>query len=248
MKGMATASRSQQLIVALDFPEAAPALALAEQLSASVQWFKVGLELYLAAGDRVVNELKQRGYSVFLDLKLHDIPNTVASAIRSLGRLQPDLLTIHASGGSAMLRAAADAACSLPASPRLLAVTVLTSLDTPALQEIGVPASSMDHVLRLAQLASECGISGVVCSPEEAAALRQAHRKALLVTPGIRPAGASAGDQKRTASPSAALQAGASMIVVGRPITAAVDPLSAAEAILREMDTAREGGHAVASK
>lgn len=248
MKGMATARRSQQLIVALDFPEAAPALALAEQLSASVQWFKVGLELYLAAGDRVVNELKQRGYSVFLDLKLHDIPNTVASAIRALGRLQPDLLTIHASGGSAMLRAAADAACSLSSSPRLLAVTVLTSLDAPALQEVGVPASSMDHVLRLAQLASECEISGVVSSPEEAAALRRAHPKALLVTPGIRPAGASTGDQKRTASPSAALQAGASMIVVGRPITAAADPLFAAEAILREMDAAREGGHALAGK
>jgi orotidine-5'-phosphate decarboxylase len=248
MNQMATARRSQQLIVALDFPEAGPALALAEQLRASVQWFKVGLELYLAAGDRVVNELKQRGHSLFLDLKLHDIPNTVASAIRSLGRLQPDLLTVHASGGSAMMRAAADAARSLPSPPRLLAVTVLTSLDAPALKEIGIPASPGSQVLRLAQLATECGIDGMVCSPEEVAALRAAHPEALLVTPGIRPAGASTGDQKRTATPGAALQAGASMIVVGRPITAAGEPRSATEAILREMQAKRDGGYALASK
>src|SRR5579859_7359172 len=193
MKEMATARRSEQLIVALDFPEVAPALALAKQLGSSVQWFKVGLELYLAAGERVVNELKQRDHSVFLDLKLHDIPNTVASAIRSLGRLEPDLLTIHASGGSAMLRAAADAARSLPSPPRLLAVTVLTSLDASGLEEIGVPASPAGQVLRLAQLAVECGIQGMVCSPEEVAALRAAHPEAMLVTPGIRPAGASIG-------------------------------------------------------
>ena len=241
---MATARRSEQLIVALDFPEAAPALALAKQLGSSVQWFKVGLELYLAAGDRVVNELKQCGHSVFLDLKLHDIPNTVASAIRSLGRLEPDLLTIHASGGSAMLRAAADAARSLPSPPRLLAVTVLTSLDASALEEVGVPASPGSQVLRLAQLAAECGIDGMVCSPEEVASLRAAHPEALLVTPGIRPAGASIGDQKRTATPDAALQAGASMIVVGRPITAAPYPLAAAEAILREMEGTRDSGYA----
>ena len=245
---MATARRSEQLIVALDFPEAAPALALAKQLGSSVQWFKVGLELYLAAGDRVVNELKQCGHSVFLDLKLHDIPNTVASAIRSLGRLEPDLLTIHASGGSAMLRAAADAARSLPSPPRLLAVTVLTSLDASALEEVGVPASPGSQVLRLTQLAAECRIDGMVCSPEEVAALRAAHPKALLVTPGIRPAGASTGDQKRTATPGAALQAGASMIVVGRPITAAPDPITAVEAILREIETTRDGGYARSGK
>jgi orotidine-5'-phosphate decarboxylase len=248
MKWMATVRRSEQLIVALDFPEAAPALALAEQLSTTVQWFKVGLELYLAAGDRVVNELKQRGHSIFLDLKLHDIPNTVAGAIRSLGRLEPDLLTIHASGSVAMLRAAAEAAGSLPSPTRLLAVTVLTSLDAVALREIGVPDGPERQVLRLAQLAADCAIDGMVCSPEEVAALRAAHPKALLVTPGIRPAGASTGDQKRTATPDAALQAGASMIVVGRPITAAADPSSAAEAILREMQVPRESGHAPVGK
>jgi orotidine-5'-phosphate decarboxylase len=248
MEQMATARRSDQLIVALDYPEAAPALALAEQLSTSVQWFKVGLELYLAAGDRVVHELKGRGHSVFLDLKLHDIPNTVASAIRTLGRLQPDLLTIHASGGAAMIRAAADAARSLPSSTRLLAVTVLTSLDAEALEQIGVPATPSNQVLRLAQLAAECGIDGMVCSPEEVAALRATHPAALLVTPGIRPAGASTGDQKRTATAGAALQAGASMIVVGRPITADPDPRAAADAILRQMETTRDGGYALAAK
>jgi orotidine-5'-phosphate decarboxylase len=248
MEQMATARRSDQLIVALDYPEAAPALALAEQLSTSVQWFKVGLELYLAAGDRVVHELKGRGHSVFLDLKLHDIPNTVASAIRTLGRLQPDLLTIHASGGAAMIRAAADAARSLPSSTRLLAVTVLTSLDAEALEQIGVPATPSNQVLRLAQLAAECGIDGMVCSPEEVAALRATHPAALLVTPGIRPAGASTGDQKRTATAGAALQAGASMIVVGRPITADPDPRAAADAILRQMETTRDGGYALAGK
>jgi orotidine-5'-phosphate decarboxylase len=248
MKEMATARRSNQLIVALDYPEAAPALALAEQLSTSVQWFKVGLELYLAAGDRVVHELKRRGHSVFLDLKLHDIPNTVANAIRTLGRLQPDLLTIHATGGAAMMRAAADAARSLPSSTRLLAVTVLTSLDAEALERIGVPASPENQVLRLGQLAAECGIDGMVCSPEEVAVLRAAHPTALLVTPGIRPAGAGAGDQKRTATPSAALEAGASMIVVGRPITADPDPRAAANAILRSMETTRDGGYALTGK
>jgi orotidine-5'-phosphate decarboxylase len=248
MEQMATARRSDQLIVALDYPEAAPALALAEQLSTSVQWFKVGLELYLAAGDRVVHELKGRGHSVFLDLKLHDIPNTVASAIRTLGRLQPDLLTIHASGGAAMIRAAADAARSLPSSTRLLAVTVLTSLDAEALEQIGVPATPSSQVLRLAQLSAECGIDGMVCSPEEVAALRAAHPAALLVTPGIRPAGAGRGDQKRTATPGAALRAGANMIVVGRPITADPNPRAAADAILRQMETTRDGGYALAGK
>lgn len=226
---------AQRLIVALDFADAAAALACADQLAGSVSWFKVGLELYLAAGDRIVRDLKQRGHSVFLDLKLHDIPNTAASAVRSLSQLQPDMLTLHAAGGRAMLNAASEAARSLPHPPRLLAVTVLTSMDTAALAETGVPGSPVEQVLRLARLAAECGIEGMVCSPAEAAALRSALPKALLVTPGIRPAGADAGDQKRIATPQFALAAGASMLVIGRPITAAADPKAAAQAILSDM-------------
>jgi orotidine-5'-phosphate decarboxylase len=226
---------AQRLIVALDFPDAAAALACADQLAGSVSWFKVGLELYLAAGDRIVRDLKQRGHSVFLDLKLHDIPNTAASAVRSLSQLEPDMLTVHAAGGRAMLTAAAEVARSLPHPPRLLAVTVLTSMDTAALAETGVPSSPVEQVLRLARLAAECGIEGMVCSPAEAAALRSALPKALLVTPGIRPAGADAGDQKRIATPQFALAAGASMLVIGRPITAAADPKAAAQAILSDM-------------
>jgi orotidine-5'-phosphate decarboxylase len=230
---------ANQLIVALDLPNAAAALACVDQLAGSVTWFKVGLELYLASGDSIVRELKQRGHSVFLDLKLHDIPNTVAGAIRSLARLEPDLLTVHAAGGRAMLTAASEAVRSLPRAPRLLAVTVLTSVDAATLTEIGVPGPPVEQVLRLARLANECGIDGMVCSPDEAAALRSALPKALLVTPGIRPSGAEAGDQKRFATPQYALAAGASMLVVGRPITAAADPKTAAEAILADMSKSR---------
>jgi len=226
---------ADRLIVALDFPDAAAALACVDQLADSVSWFKVGLELYLASGDSVVRELKRRGHAVFLDLKLHDIPNTAAAAVRSLARLEPDLLTLHAAGGRAMLSAAAEAARSLPHPPRLLAVTVLTSLDTTALAETGVSAAPVEQVLRLARLAADCGIDGMVCSPAEAAALHSALPKALLVTPGIRPAGADAGDQKRIATPQFALAAGAGMLVVGRPITAAADPKAAAQAILSDL-------------
>src|ERR1700761_2494561 len=222
-----------RLAVALDFPDATAALACADQLAGSVSWFKVGLELYLAAGDNVVRELKRRGHSVFLDLKLHDIPNTAASAVRSLARLEPDLLPVHAAGGRAMLSAAAEAARSLPHPPRLLAVTVLTSMDTAALAETGVSATPVEQVLRLARLAADCGIDGMVCSPAEAAALHSALPKALLVTPGIRPAGAA--DQKRIPTPQFARAAGASMLVIGRPITAAADPKAAAQVILGDM-------------
>jgi orotidine-5'-phosphate decarboxylase len=224
-----------RLIVALDFPDAVAALACVDQLAGSISWFKVGLELYLASGESVVRELKRRGHSVFLDLKLHDIPNTAAAAVRSLARLEPDLLTVHAAGGRAMLNAAAEAARSLPHPPRLLAVTVLTSVDAVALAETGVPAAPVEQVLRLARLAAECGIDGMVCSPAEAAALHSALPKALLVTPGIRPAGSDAGDQKRIATPQFALAAGANMLVIGRPITAAADPKAAAHAILSDM-------------
>lgn len=223
------------LIVALDTPDERSALALADQLQDTIQWFKVGLELFCGGGERVIRTLKQRGHSVFLDLKLHDIPNTVAGAVRSLARLEPDLLTVHAGGGRAMMKAAAEAAAALPGRTRLLAVTVLTSLDEPGLREAGVCSTPAQQVQRLAQLAAESGVDGMVCSAEEVGELRLAHPGALLVTPGIRPAGSAAGDQRRIATPSAALASGASMLVVGRPITAAPDPRTAARAILDEM-------------
>jgi orotidine-5'-phosphate decarboxylase len=224
-----------RLIVALDYPSAAPALALAAQLEGSCSWFKVGLELYLAAGSALVHELRHRGCSVFLDLKFHDIPNTVAGAVRSAAAAGANLLTVHAAGGPTMLHAAAEAAASLPDAPQLLAVTVLTSMDQAQLAAIGIEHSIRDQVLRLADTAAAAGIHGFVSSAEEVAALRHRFPSATLVVPGIRPAGSQAADQKRIATPAAALAAGADYLVVGRPITQAPDPVVAAHAILDEM-------------
>ncbi len=227
---------SDRLILALDFPSAALALAHVDRLEGRCRWFKVGLELYLAAGSSIVETLSNRGFNVFLDLKLHDIPNTVASAVRTASGSGAALLTLHAAGGPAMLSAAAQAAEEISGAPRLLAVTVLTSMDGAELQEIGVAATPAAQVLRLARLAQRSGISGLVCSPAEVSDLRKAlGPEALLVVPGIRPQGAAPGDQRRTATPAAAIAAGASMLVVGRPVTRAEDPASALDAILREM-------------
>jgi len=228
-----------KLIVALDFPDASQALQLVDRLEDSCRWFKVGLELYLAAGNQVVETLKKRGFSVFLDLKLHDIPNTVAGAVRSVASLGADLLTVHAGGGPIMLAAAAEAATASQTAPRLLAVTVLTSMDAAQLTAIGISSSPAEQALRLAQVAHAAGISGLVCSPEEAAQMRRALPDAILVTPGIRPAGAEVGDQKRIATPAAALAAGANYLVVGRPITQAAKPSAAVARILQEMDTGK---------
>jgi len=224
-----------KLIVALDFPSGHQALAFVDRLEGSCRWFKVGLELFLAAGGSIVETLRHRGHSVFLDLKFHDIPNTVAAAIRSVGPLGAELLTLHASGGPAMLKAAAEAASGLSDPPKLLAVTVLTSMDQAQLAAIGALRSPEEEVLLLARMAFANGIAGFVCSPAEAGTLRSALHEAVLVTPGIRPAGAAIGDQKRIATPAAALAAGASYLVVGRPITQAADPAQAANAILAEM-------------
>jgi orotidine-5'-phosphate decarboxylase len=193
------------------------------------------MELYYAAGNSLVQELRNRGFNVFLDLKLHDIPNTVTGAIRSATQAGASLLTVHASGGAAMLAAAADAA-SAPGAPRLLAVTVLTSMDAKQLTGIGITATPAEQVLRLAKLAKAAGIDGMVSSAEEVAALRaELGPETMLVIPGIRPAGAEIGDQKRIATPSSAISQGASMLVVGRPITQAADPKHAAQAILEEI-------------
>lgn len=224
-----------RLIVALDVPGSGPALALADRLQGLCRWFKIGLQLYCAEGPSIIDELRRRGFSIFLDLKFHDIPNTVAGAVRSTAALGVELLTVHAAGGPAMLEAAVEAAESVPHSPQLLAVTVLTSMDQLQLAAIGIDHSPETQVLRLADTASEAGITGLVASAEEVAVLRPRFPTATLVIPGIRPAGAAIGDQKRVATPAAALAAGASMLVIGRPITQAEDPVAATRAILDEM-------------
>jgi orotidine-5'-phosphate decarboxylase len=228
------------LAVALDLPDAAQALLLVDRLGDTCQWYKVGMELYYAAGNRIVQQLRDRGFNVFLDLKLHDIPNTVAGAVRSATQAGASLLTLHASGGAAMMTAAAEAA-SAPGSPRLLAVTVLTSMDASELAGIGIMSSPADQVLRLARLARSSGIDGMVCSAEEVSILRkETGPNTLLVIPGIRPAGSAVEDQKRIATPAQAIAHGASMLVVGRPITRATDPAAAAQAILEEIEQANQ--------
>jgi orotidine-5'-phosphate decarboxylase len=224
-----------RLIVALDFPNATQALKLVDALDNTCQWFKVGMELYYATGNSLIQTLRDRGFNIFLDLKLHDIPNTVAGAVRSATSAGASLLTIHASGGAAMMTAAVEAAAA-PNAPRLLAVTVLTSMDTTQLAGIGITDTPAKQVLRLAQLAEASGITGMVCSPEEVSELRTTLKpETLLVIPGIRPTGSAAQDQKRIATPSTAIAQGASMLVVGRPITQSPNPKAAAESILEEI-------------
>ena len=225
-----------RLIVALDFPSADAAMELVERLEGCCRWFKVGMELYYAAGNRVIEGLRERGFEVFLDLKLHDIPNTVSGAVRSVTGTGASLLTVHAGGGGQMMAAAAQAA-SEPGAPQLLAVTVLTSMDVAELHAVGVTGDPAAQVLRLARLAGAAGIDGLVCSAEEVAAVRAAMGpKARLVVPGIRPAGVTGGDdQRRVASAAEAIARGASMLVVGRPITQAADPARAAAGILAEI-------------
>jgi orotidine-5'-phosphate decarboxylase len=225
----------ERVIVALDVPDSGQAQALVERLDGIIQWFKIGLELYLSEGNKIIESIRSQGYSVFLDLKLHDIPNTVAGAVRSASRAGAQMLTLHAGGGPAMLAAAADAAAGLPAAPKLLAVTVLTSMDQQQLQAVGVADSPADQVLRLARAGWDAGIRGFVSSAEEVAAMRQSFPEATLVIPGIRPAGAAVGDQKRVATPAAAIAAGADYLVIGRPITQAADPAAAATSILAEI-------------
>jgi orotidine-5'-phosphate decarboxylase len=226
---------SDRLIVALDFPDTRAALALVDRLHGATRWVKVGLELYIAEGNSLIAELKRQGFSIFLDLKLHDIPNTVASAVRAATRLDVDMLTLHAAGGPEMITAAVQAAESRLA---LLAVTVLTSMDDAQLEATGVAGTPAAQVERLANMALGSGVSGLVCSPNEVTSLRKHFgNEPLLVIPGIRPEGTEMGDQRRVATPAAAIASGASYLVVGRPITRAVDPEAAAKAILSEMQS-----------
>ncbi len=237
-------SARDRLIVALDYPTAASALDLVARLENRVAWFKVGLELYLSSGPSIVEILRARGFHVFVDLKLHDIPNTVAGAVRSLAGFGASLLTLHAAGGRPMLLAAAEAAEHIPDGPELIAVTVLTSMDAQMLAQTGVADSPLTQAIRLAKLANAAGISGMVCSPQECPHLRTylgPYR--LLVVPGIRPIGAPSDDQSRIATPAMALHDGGSLLVVGRPITRAADPAAATDAILRDMDAALASLH-----
>jgi orotidine-5'-phosphate decarboxylase len=231
-----------RLIVALDVPDAASATALVERLEGTCRWFKVGMELFTAAGPEVLEPLIKRGHSVFLDLKFHDIPNTVAGALRSAAGLGVRMVNVHAAGGPAMLAAAREALAGFADPPELLAVTMLTSMDQAQTSAIGYDRSPAEQVELLARMTLKAGIRGFVCSAQEVAALRTlTGPEGVLVTPGIRPAGSAKGDQSRIATPGEALRLGASYLVVGRPISLAADPAEAAEAVLREMAEALEG-------
>jgi orotidine-5'-phosphate decarboxylase len=225
------------IIVALDLPTAEQALALAEQIAPAVGAFKIGKELFTAAGPDIVRRVRATGANVFLDLKFHDIPNTVAKAVASAVRLDVQMLTIHASGGSEMMRAAEESAQKTAAqagqnAPLVLGVTVLTSSDANTLAEIGCEPNPARQVERLAKLAVNAGLRGLVCSPLEIVMLRQILPTSVqLVTPGIRTGAEKADDQKRTLSPREAMDAGAGWLVIGRPITAAPNPREAAEKI-----------------
>lgn len=231
-----TAAARQRLIVALDVPSAAASAELVRKLEGTCEWFKVGMELFTAAGPAAIEPIVAAGHSVFLDLKFHDIPNTVAGAVRSAAALGVRMVNVHAAGGPAMLAAAKAALDGISDPPKLLAVTVLTSMDAAQLGATGVSRSPAEQVELLARTCIAAGINGFVCSPQEVAALRALTGPAgVLVIPGIRPAGAEAGDQKRLATPADAIRNGASYLVVGRPITQAINPAEAARAVIEEI-------------
>lgn len=232
-----------RLIVALDVHSMDDMKQIVNTLGSSVSFYKVGMELFYAAGEQTVTYLQKAGKSVFLDLKLHDIPNTVAQGVRSLTRLGANLITIHGQGGPVMMQAAADAARDEAAKlgidrPKLLAITVLTSFDDSSWTSIGGQLPIQDQVVRLAKLAKANHIDGVVASPLEAKAIKDAcGSDFLIVTPGIRPSFAATNDQKRIASPASALADGAKKLVIGRPITKAADPIDAVQRIIKEMES-----------
>ncbi len=225
-----------KIIIALDYPAAASALALVERLQPALCRLKVGKELFTVAGPAILEKLMQRGFEIFLDLKFHDIPNTTAQACKVAAGLGVWMVNVHALGGRKMLTAAADAIANTSKPPKLIAVTMLTSVAQEDLADIGIHATPAEMVLRLATLTRECGLDGVVCSAQEAALLRKnCGTEFILVTPGIRPAQASLDDQSRVMTPQAAMQAGSSYLVIGRPITQAADPLQALLNINKEI-------------
>jgi orotidine-5'-phosphate decarboxylase len=229
--------RPNPIFVALDTPSLDVATAIAARVAPYVGGLKVGLEFVSANGPEGVRAIVKSGRPVFLDVKLHDIPNTVAGAMKALAPLGAAIVNVHASGGIAMMRAAVEAAASVRPRPKVLAVTVLTSLEAADLAAMGVTGTPLEQVVRLAKLTKASGIDGVVCSPQEIAAVRAAcGPDFLIVTPGVRPAGGELGDQKRVMTPKQALAAGADILVIGRPITGAADPGEAARAILQDID------------
>jgi orotidine-5'-phosphate decarboxylase len=230
--------RKPQVIVALDVPGAVDIAPLISRLPDEICWFKVGLELFVSEGRKAIEILTRKNKKIFLDLKLHDIPRTVERAVKTAGAHRVGLLTVHASGGPAMLQAAAEAAASCSNPPLIVAVTVLTSLDQSDLTTLGVFRGLKDHARALGRLAIDCGIDGLVCSPHEAAALRQdLGPRPILVTPGIRMPEGEIGDQKRVATPADAVAAGSDFLVVGRPIVQADAPGDAARKILENMQS-----------
>jgi orotidine-5'-phosphate decarboxylase len=225
-----------KVIVALDYAEAQAALDLVARLEPSLCRLKIGKELFTAAGPQIVEKCMQRGFEVFLDLKFHDIPNTTAQACKAAASLGVWMVNVHALGGRKMMEAARDAIASSASAPKLIAVTVLTSMAQEDLAGIGITATPAEMVLRLATLAKDCGLDGVVCSAQEAVLLRQhCGSNFCLVTPGIRPADVASDDQSRIMTPAAALQNGSSYLVIGRPITKAADPLLALQNITKEI-------------
>jgi len=235
-----------RLIVALDFHTLADVKAFVEKLGDTVSYYKVGMELFYSVGTDVICYLREAKKEIFLDLKLHDIPNTTAEGLCSLMRLGATILDVHASGGYTMMKTAADRVRSEAAAlgivrPKLLAITVLTSIDQADWSGLGQTTGIQEQVVRLAKLAQKAGMDGVVASPMEAAAIRQACGSAfMIVTPGVRPAGASVDDQSRIATPAQALENGASHLVIGRPIRTAQDPVAAARKIVEEMGVVKE--------
>jgi len=225
-----------KIIIALDYPVAPPALALADKLDPALCRFKVGKELFTAAGPALLEDLMHRGFQIFLDLKFHDIPNTVAQACKTAANLGVWMVNVHALGGRKMLEAARESISIGGHRPKLIAVTMLTSMAQQDLDEIGINATLADMVLRLAILARGIGLDGVVCSAQEAGLLRKhCGKEFCLVTPGIRPVNAKLDDQSRVMSPKAAMQAGSNYLVIGRPVTQAADPLQALLEINQEI-------------
>ncbi len=224
------------VVVALDYPSAAPALDLAAQLSPELCRLKVGKELFTRCGPGLVETLQNQGYEIFLDLKFHDIPNTVAGAVRAAAELGVWMVNVHASGGRRMMEAAAEVLAGMEQKPLLIGVTVLTSMSDQDLAELGYTESAAQRVLRLAALAADCGLDGVVCSALEAPQLRAARGSDFcLVTPGIRLAGDDAGDQRRVVTPADAIARGADYLVVGRSVTGAAEPLAALQRVHAEL-------------
>lgn len=228
-----------KIIIALDYSAALPALALVDRLQPSLCRLKVGKELFTAAGPALLEQLMRRDFEIFLDLKFHDIPNTTAQACKVAASLGVWMVNVHALGGRKMLMAAADAMTNTSKPPRLIAVTMLTSMAQEDLADLGILATPAEMVLRLATLTRDCGLDGVVCSAQEASLLRKnCGAEFILVTPGIRPAQASLDDQSRVMTPQAALHAGSSYLVIGRPVTQAADPLQALLNINKEIGVA----------